>query len=294
MTTPNFESVTALVADASRTVVAEIESALKGLGLRNVRATASLAQTTQRLGETPCDLLVIGSEWPDGNVSELITAARHGEAGGNPFLGVVVTGPDNKSPDAGFIMRHGAEEFITPPFAAAGLLRCLETLIGSRKPFVVTSDYVGPDRRGGEGRASLIPLLDVPNTLREKIGGTYDADAATRAIAAMMAEINIQKLQRHVEKVGLLINRVAPDMMVDGVDEKVRTFLEELVFVADDIAHRVKGTHFDAVVTSCGQLVSVAKVVHKRNGVPKTKELNRLLDAAQAVMKGFAAATVGG
>lgn len=292
MTTPNFESVTALVADASRTAVAEIESALKELGLQNVWLAGSIPQTAQRLGETRFDLLVIGSEWPDDNASDLITAARHGIAGDNPFLGIVATGADEKSPDAGFILRHGAEEFITPPYAAASLLRCLESLIGSRRPFVVTSDYVGPDRRGG--RKSLIPLLDIPNTLSDKVNGTYDADATTRAIAALMSEINIQKLQRHVEKIGILINRVAPDMMVDGVDEKVRTFLEELVFVADDIANRVKGTHFDVVVASCGQLVSVAKVVHKRSGIPKTKELNRLLDAAQAVMKGFAAAIVGG
>lgn len=293
MTTPNFESAAALVADVSRTVVAEVESILKQLGFRDVWLAGSIPQTAQRLGETQFDLLFIGSEWPDGNVSDLITAARHGEAGDNPFLGVVVMGPDAKTPNASFIMRHGAEDFITPPYAAATLLGAIERLISSRKPFVVTSDYVGPDRRGDDGRASLIPLLDVPNTLRDKVDGAYDADETKRAIATTMNEINIQKLQRHVEKVGLLINRVAPDMMVDGVDEKVRTFLEELVFVANDIARRVKGTHFDVVVASCGQLVSIAKIVHKRSGVPKTKELNNLLDAAQAVMKGFAAAVSG-
>ncbi len=153
---------------------------------------------------------------------------------------------------------------------------------------------MGPDRRAGQGRKSLIPLIDVPNTLRDKAAGCYDAQAALRAIASTMAEINIQKLQRHVEKVGLLINRVGPDMMVDGVDEKVRTFLEELVVVADDIARRVKGTQFDSIVASCGRLVSIAKIVHKRNGIPSNKEFNQLLDAAQAVMKGFAVAAIGG
>lgn len=294
MTTPNFESVVALVADESRTTAAEIESALKELGVKSVSLAGALDQTAERLRETQPDLLVIGATWPDGNVSDLITDARHGRAGGNPFLGVMVTGADEKTADAGFIMRHGAEVFVVPPFAAASLLRGMESIIGDRKPFVVTSDYVGPDRRGGDGRKSLIPLIDVPNPLRDKVNGTYDAEATTRAVAATMSEINIQKLQRHVEKVGILINRVGPDMMVDGVDETVRTFLEELVFVADDIAHRVKGTHFDSIVAACGQLVSIAKVVHKRTGVPKTKELNRLLDAAQAVMKGFAAAAIGG
>ena len=191
-------------------------------------------------------------------------------------------------------MRHGADAFVAPPLAAVTLLRSLNQLVKSRLPFVVTSDYVGPDRRAGEGRKSQIPLIEVPNTLRDKAAGIYDAQAAARAIASSMTEVNIQKLQRHVEKVSILINRVGPDMMVDGVDEKVRTFLEELIFVADDIARRVKGTQFDSIVPSCSRLVAVAKVVHKRTGIPKTQELNQLLDAAQAVIKGFAAAALGG
>lgn len=294
MTTPNFESAAALVAGPARSAVTEAESTLEDLGFADVRTADALVRARQLLGGTAFDLLVLDSVWPDDNVNDLITAVRHGEAGDNPFLGIVVFGAERDSPDVGFIMRHGADDFVTPPLAAVTLLNSLEALIESRLPFVVTSDYVGPDRRPGQGRKSMIPLIDVPNTLRDKAAGTYDAGAATRAVASTMAEINIQKLQRHVEKVGILINRVGPDMMVDGVDETVRTFLEELVFVADDIARRVKGTHFDSIVPSCGRLVSVAKIVHKRTGVPKTKELDQLLDAAQSVMKGFAATAVGG
>ena len=294
MTTPNFESATALVAAPSRAATVEGETALKELGFAHVWQAGSLAQGHKLLRETAFDLLVLDSVWPDGNVNDLLTAIRHGEAGGNPFLGIVIFGADRNGSDVGFIMRHGADDFVTLPLAAVNLLKSLEQLTKARLPFVVTSDYVGPDRRAGEGRKSLIPLIEVPNSLRDKTAGTYEANAMARAVAKTMNEINIEKLQRHVEKVGTLINRVGPDMMVDGVDEKVRTFLEELVFVADDIARRVKGTHFDAIVASCGRLVSVAKIVHKRTGVPSTKELNQLLDAAQAVMKGFAAAALGG
>jgi CheY-like chemotaxis protein len=294
MTTPNFESATALVAAPSRAVTAEAESALKDLGFATVSAAGSLAQGHKLLRETAFDLLVLDSAWPDGNVNDLLTAVRHGEAGDNPFLGIIIFGADRNAPDIGFIMRHGADDFVALPLAAVNLLKSLEHLIKARLPFVVTSDYVGPDRRAGEGRKSLIPLIEVPNSLRDKAAGSYDANAMARAVAKTMNEINIEKLQRHVEKVGILINRVGPDMMVDGVDEKVRTFLEELVFVADDIARRVKGTHFDGIVASCGRLVSVAKIVHKRTGIPKERELNQLLDAAQAIMKGFAAAALGG
>lgn len=295
MTTPNFESATALVAAPSRAVAIEAESVLKEVGFAKVSTAGSLAQGHKLLRETIFDLLILDSAWPDdGGVNELLTAVRHGAAGNNPFLGIILFGPDRNASDVSFIMRHGVDDFVTLPLAAVNLLKSLEHLIEARLPFVVTSDYVGPDRRAGEGRKSLIPLIEVPNTLRDKVAGSFDANAAARAIAKTMTEINIEKLQRHVEKVGILIKRVGPDMMVDGVDEKVRTFLEELLFVADDIARRVKGTHFDGIVASCAKLATAAKIVHKRTGIPKERELNQLLDAAQAVMKGFAAAALGG
>jgi CheY-like chemotaxis protein len=292
MTTPNFETATALVAGPVRAVAGEVQSALKELGFTKVWTAESLAQGRQLLRETAFDLMIVDSAWPDGDVNELLTAVRHGEAGDNPFLGIIILSTDGNSSDIGFIMRHGADALVEPPFAAATLLKGLQSLITARLPFVVTSDYVGPDRRAG--RKSLIPLIEVPNTLRDKAAGSYDADATAKAVASAMVEINIEKLQRHVEKVGILINRVGPDMMVGGVDETVRTFLEELVFVANDIGRRVKGTHFDSIVASCGRLVVAANIVHKRTGIPKAQELNQLLDAAQAVMKGFAAAAVGG
>lgn len=294
MTTPNFESAVALVAGPVPSVLAGAESALKDLGFAHVWTATSLAQARQRLAETVFDVLILDNAWPDDNVNDLLTAVRHGQAGDNPFLGIVLFGPDKNGPDIGFIMRHGVDVFAVTPLAGVTLLNALQFLLKERLPFVVTSDYVGPDRRAGQGRKSMIPLIEVPNTLRDKANGSHDDDAAARAIVHMQAEINIQKLQRHVEKVGILINRVGPDMLVEGVDETVRTFLEELMFVAEDIARRVKGTQFDAIVAPCGRLMATAKVVHKRSGIPKTKEVDHLLDAGQAVMKGFAAATVGG
>ncbi len=121
MSTPKFESVAALVAGSSRAVTAEAQSSLKELGLAGVWGAGSLAQCRQLLQETAFDLLVLDSAWPDGNAADFITAVRHGEAGNNPFLGIVAFGPQPKSPDAGFIKRHGADAFVAPPLAAATL-----------------------------------------------------------------------------------------------------------------------------------------------------------------------------
>ena len=52
-------------------------------------------------------------------------------------------------------------------------------LAGNRKPFVVTSEYIGPDRRSGrklkEGEeadpSDDVPRIEVPNTLGAKASG---------------------------------------------------------------------------------------------------------------------------
>lgn len=65
----------------------------------------------------------------------------------------------------------GADALLVKPFAPKQLIERIEFLANRRKKFVVTSGYVGPDRRKDQTRESPIPLIDVPNTLRAKVQG---------------------------------------------------------------------------------------------------------------------------
>src|SRR3546814_1821103 len=68
---------------------------------------------------------------------------------------------------------------LVKPLSTRIILDRIETVALHRKPFVVTSDYIGPDRRKAVARRdSNVPLIEVPNPLREKmLGRPLDAGA---------------------------------------------------------------------------------------------------------------------
>ena len=106
----------------------------------------------------------------------------------------------------------GADYILAAPFAPADVFKRVRILINDRKPFIVTSDYIGPDRRRDLGRGdSSIPLIDVPNTLRTKANGeVVDLTELSAAVNDAMSEINDQRLVRHSYQINLLVEMIVP------------------------------------------------------------------------------------
>ena len=154
--------------------------------------------------ETVCDALnaatpdVLGAELEDDSVCLTINELRHSETGRNPFVPVIVT---TWEPDQNLVEKvanSGADALLVKPFAPKQLIDRIEHLAHKRKPFVVTSDYIGPDRRNDTTRVSSIPLIDVPNTLHDKVHGVaFDSEMLQHEIDAAMSQVNEQKLLRH-------------------------------------------------------------------------------------------------
>src|SRR3546814_18089900 len=68
---------------------------------------------------------------------------------------------------------------LVKPLSTRIILDRIETVALHRKPFVVTSDYIGPDRRTAVARRdSNVPLIEVPHPPREKMPGRPTAPAA--------------------------------------------------------------------------------------------------------------------
>ena len=88
--------------------------------------------------------------------------------------------------------------------SVGGLVSRVENLIHNRKQFVVTSDYIGPARHDTPGRTDdKSELLEVPNALKTVVTGLPEENAAQAEIHAMIAEINVQKLERYAVDISL-------------------------------------------------------------------------------------------
>ena len=281
MTNPQYENVVALVADPYLQARSDAEAGLKALGIRTVLLSGSLDAARSTLGESFVDVLIASAEWPDGDLCELLTEIRHSKAGPNPFLGILVVAADREAPSGWRPLRYGADDLILAPVSDEAIRDGLSALVSERKKFVATSDYVGPDRRADSGRETTIPLLDVPNSLRDKVEGRFDPEATARAIVTANKAIGVQKLERHAAQLVLLANRVGPDLLVRGVDEAVAVFFEQMIWIAEDVERRLGS---DSEAAKAGQaLIGQVNRLEKVKGVPSTPEVGRLIQLAGVV-----------
>ena len=105
----------------------------------------------------------------------LIQRLRQGKVGDNPFIVIIVTTWRRDGNLINHLINSGADDVLTWPFSAAQLGERLRSQVERRKQFVVTCDYIGPDRRRDPERAGA-ECIDVPNTLRLRAQAGEDQD----------------------------------------------------------------------------------------------------------------------
>jgi hypothetical protein len=159
----------------------------------------------------------------------------------------------------------------------------------SRKPFVVTSDYIDPDRRNASEREeeSEIPLVEVPNVLKAKITGKSDEDTMAQSIADAVAEVNLQKLERYAVQIGILVEMILPAYAQDQFDARLEENLNRLNYVAQDTSRRLVGTKYGHISELCQNLIGVAGDIRSRKKTPLDKDLKLLKPLSLAIQNTF-------
>lgn len=261
-----FENVRLLLADPNPQVRYGLKSALFHEGFRDVLDCASYPPVLEAVKRNIIDVMICDVDMPGGNICNLVHQVRHHKVGANPFLVVlaVVGGPTEQ------VIRQvvdcGADDIIVKPFSPETLLNRIKLLARGRKPFVVTHDYIGPDRRKQprEG-AQPAALLEVPNPLRSKAVANADSASLQRLIDTAAARINQQKMERYAAQIGYLAERITPHFVdgrlaagEPGLLAEILGHLRRLSYVAEDLGYRMRGTPYAHVAELALSLIGVA------------------------------------
>jgi hypothetical protein len=190
------------------------------------------------------------------------------------------------------VVNSGADDLLAAPISPAKLFTRIDVLVGNRKPFVVTSDYIGPDRRknpGGDGdRQSSIPILEVPNTLRAKaLGETIDIARLQDAIDGAMVEINEQRMIRHSYQIGFLVGIIVPAYQKNQVGPEIEAHIHRLSEIANEIGGRLTGSRFEHVADLCRALIKVVGAISENPKNPNPKDVELLKPLSDSVLAGF-------
>ena len=263
-----------------------LRTSMRREGFLDVRLFPSLQPMAEAIGEQAPDLVLIDGEIPGGDACGFIKEMREGRVGGNPFVPTIVTSWQGTESRVRKVIDSGSDDLLIKPNSPEQVLLRMGLLAHRRKPFIVTSDYIGPDRRTEIDPE--VPRIVVPNTLQAKaLGQPLDERALEKAIRSATREVNEERLKRHATVIAQLVGIVIPAYRKGQADKATLSQTERLLAVAKDAVVRLRGTAFEPVADLCAALQSVAETILRSHPSPGRKELELLPRLAEAIMIGF-------
>lgn len=198
-TRPDFSKVRVLLGEPSATVGRSMWNALMQVGFRDVGVCATFADLRDRLKDGQYDLLVVNSEMDVTDSTPLIRDVRRSALHDDPFLVVLLVVARADETHIRLAINSGADDILLAPFTAEQMMQRLASVHQRRKPFIVTHDYIGPDRRQGpRPGAGTARSYVVPNPYLARSTGVEDAhyQAQVQTALASMTRARLASLVR--------------------------------------------------------------------------------------------------
>jgi len=207
LATKHCANVTVVVADGDRQLCDGLRVALVAEGYNDIHTVPRLSDVRDVIGRSLVDLLVLDVDLPDGDAVGLVRDIRRGKMGRNPFVSVIFVTRESDTEVIRRAVDSGVDLILIKPLSTGRLFERIERLVADRKPFVVTGDYVGPDRCGRPSEPES--LHEVPNTLKDKMGTRrVDQAALSGQIESTLHRLNGCRLEQaarqlceHVESI---------------------------------------------------------------------------------------------
>lgn len=239
-----FEDVNVLLALDEVTYVQALTDQLAQIGFTQVRLVSCFDDMQAALNTGGVDLLIGGLDLPGGRLTDAMSRIRHGHLGDNPFLCAVALIYQSQQDDVHHAIDAGFDDLYLMPMAPIQFITRLATLARNRRPFVVTSDYIGPDRRTAVRPGTMtVPQVKVPNPIALRSGGQSRARMA-KLNDQIYSAINAQKVERQLYQLAWLKDRLEPMLGDDTLELEpdFRASLTRLAAVAVDLKERIGST----------------------------------------------------
>jgi DNA-binding response OmpR family regulator len=294
MTRPQYEAADALVYDPVAANRNATRASLHALGFRNVEIAATVDQLSQLLDAVTPDLLMCELAGSESKICDVIQGVRQGTRGKNPFMVVCATTWRRDGTVVAQVLNSGADDLLARPFSGTLLTDRIRGLVERRKNFVVTAEYIGPDRRRDPSRAGP-ECIPVPNTLKIKTTGGMNAEEAQRYIATALKQardvVDVQKMRRNAFQLCVQW-RMLEQRRPGGQD--FADALSRIRSLNDDIKRRADGTSHADGLESCGTVDEALAAIQLVLDQAREKSDSAIIDLAPPLQKlGEAAQALG-
>lgn len=165
-----------LVCESNGMIRQAIRIGLNNLGIREIIEAHGFVGAHKALEQGGFDAVVINAELEGHDTFFLLREVRLGRLGPDPFIVSMLLLSAPEPSRLTQAVDSGTDDLLLIPFSPDQLSTRLNAFRARRKPFVVTHDYLGPDRRKGPrpGGQNAV-TVDAPNPLAARaIGIPFD------------------------------------------------------------------------------------------------------------------------
>jgi DNA-binding response OmpR family regulator len=217
MQNSNYIQANVLLFDQTSSVLRQTMSVLQALGFKLIADAHELDVARNILLNQRLDVAVLAVESADCGVLDLVDDIRKRRCGGDPFLPILLTGSDARLQSVQRIIDSGADDLLMHPFSIAQMGERIEALAKARKPFVVTENYFGPDRRASSTIEADPSSIVVPNALLAQVHDRLDAAPSSARIETAFLGLQRLKLRNIARRIWYLANCLKESLLEPGL-----------------------------------------------------------------------------
>ena len=248
-----------------------LRDSLRKIGFRplNTKIVGVLGNLRSAVRQDGIDMLILEADRQPQAVHDLVRAIRSGTLGSNPFLVIsIVTWRPDKERIVSFL-KAGADDVIVMPASVGFASERVDSLIDNRHKFVVTTKYLGPDRRlRSRTTVDELGTILVPNGLRFKTMGDESAKpngARLRRIGRVVDDHRLRRMTVRLEALSGQLEsafREQPDARPEAEDmRELPELVSQIALLARD-GGRMKAAELIASLRAVMQAIEGAAEMH--------------------------------
>lgn len=275
-----------MLADGRAHIRSTLKTALAHAGLDHVDHTGTLDALAGSMDEVlGPDILICDMGLKEGAACDLVQSIRQTDIGKNPFLCILGVTWNPTEVAVVKMINAGVDLLVAAPMSPKQVLDRVEAMVYSRLPFVVTSSYIGPDRRKDHGREQTVPLIDVPNTLRAKALGTWNATQMLREIEQATNELKARKFECQAGGIAEIATRIYEEATGASGTSIARSTIDRLHALVRELDRRANDRSFYHIAELCEACVGVINKMMANPDAATDRDLLVVQHLALAIRK---------
>ena len=254
------------IGELDRPLFISLRSALITRGFNSIEWFNNVDKLREQISTSIPDLVLVDNEMDDTNaVVSLIKEIRACKVGFNPFVPIIATIWRPSYASMATMINAGVDGILAKPISINTLYEQVDSLTESRSPFVVTTQYIGPDRRNENDRANFIPMIDPPNTLFNKI---YHVDDDPETIRHLIQKATTRLHELRVKRNGIHFCFLAGLLKVfteRGAVKQSVDIIKTYYTVMRDLKQRISSEKLNESKTLLEEFVTLLNNIYKNH-----------------------------